>query len=338
MSKSLATRQPERALSETTADDKSLYESLALKGDISGLKPEEKARHYAGLCNRLGLDPYTQPFIPLKLNNKEILYASRGATDQLARRHHVNREIVAREKVEDIYMVTVRATLPSGRSEESIGAVPLGNIKGDALANALMKAETKAKRRATLAILGLGMLDESELETIPQHAMTPIKQLHIPTKTSLIEQHARQEPVAPGEKREQKIQDIFTICKLLNEAGDVVEDADGKSVPWKSKSLHAFVNREFQVDDGLESLTFESLDKLQGTLNIRLNKLQTAAAAKLELQNKIQAFALEREAVTTLERILAEDFSNQTIDMLNHDELLALHEKFVAVVNDEAPF
>lgn len=34
----------------------------------------------------------------------------------------------------------------------------------EALANALMKAETKAKRRVTLSIAGLGLLDESELE------------------------------------------------------------------------------------------------------------------------------------------------------------------------------
>jgi predicted transglutaminase-like cysteine proteinase len=31
----------------------------------------------------------------------------------------------------------------------------------------MMKAETKAKRRATLDLLGLGILDESETETIP---------------------------------------------------------------------------------------------------------------------------------------------------------------------------
>ena len=30
-----------------------------------------------------------------------------------------------------------------------------------------MKAETKAKRRATLSIVGLGLLDETETETIP---------------------------------------------------------------------------------------------------------------------------------------------------------------------------
>ena len=39
--------------------------------------------------------------------------------------------------------------------------------------NVLMKVETKAKRRATLSILGLGMLDEMELETIPANAQEP---------------------------------------------------------------------------------------------------------------------------------------------------------------------
>jgi hypothetical protein len=62
--------------------------------------------------------------------------------------------------------VTARATDRAGRSDESIGAVAIGGLKGDALCNALMKAETKAKRRATLAIVGLSFLDESEVETV----------------------------------------------------------------------------------------------------------------------------------------------------------------------------
>jgi hypothetical protein len=68
----------------------------------------------------------------------------------------------------DIYIVTARAKDRTGREDESTGAVPLGNLKGDALANALMKAETKSKRRVTLSIAGLGWLDETELETLPQ--------------------------------------------------------------------------------------------------------------------------------------------------------------------------
>ena len=50
------------------------------------------------------------------------------------------------------------------------------NLKGEALANAMMKAETKAKRRATLSICGLALLDELEVETIPNAGMaTPTK-------------------------------------------------------------------------------------------------------------------------------------------------------------------
>jgi hypothetical protein len=37
-----------------------------------------------------------------------------------------------------------------------------------------MKAETKAKRRVTLSICGLGMLDESEVESLPPEVLAPV--------------------------------------------------------------------------------------------------------------------------------------------------------------------
>jgi hypothetical protein len=85
----------------------------------------------------------------------------------LRRLHGISIYIANRERMGDIYVVTARAKDRTGREDESPGAVPLGNLKGDALANALMKAETKAKRRVTLSIAGLGWLDETELATIP---------------------------------------------------------------------------------------------------------------------------------------------------------------------------
>jgi hypothetical protein len=42
-------------------------------------------------------------------------------------------------------------------------AVAVKGLIGEALANAYMKSETKAKRRVTLSIMGLGLLDESEI-------------------------------------------------------------------------------------------------------------------------------------------------------------------------------
>jgi hypothetical protein len=42
---------------------------------------------------------------------------------------------------------------------------------GDMLANAMMRCETKAKRRVTLSIVGLGWTDESEIDSIPGAAV-----------------------------------------------------------------------------------------------------------------------------------------------------------------------
>src|SRR5690606_8779893 len=55
----------------------------------------------------------------------------------------------------------------NGRVDSDTGAVPIAGLKGEAKANAILKAITKAKRRVTLSMVGLGMLDESEVETIP---------------------------------------------------------------------------------------------------------------------------------------------------------------------------
>jgi hypothetical protein len=140
---------------------------VILHGDLSKLTPTQKVSYYRSVCESVGLNVLTQPFAYITLNGREVLYALKGATDQLRQVHKVAITIAAREVVEDTYVVTARATLPDGRTDESIGAVPLGGLKGESRSNALMKAETKAKRRVTLSIIGLGMLDESEMESIP---------------------------------------------------------------------------------------------------------------------------------------------------------------------------
>lgn len=155
----------------TTTDP--VIASMVLRGDLSGLTTAERSAHYVQMCESLGLNPHSQPFAYLKLNGKEVLYATRGATDQLAAIHKLTREIVDGPKVIDlagtklVYAVC-KVTLPGGRYETSTATVPLIDP-----VNVLMKCETKAKRRATLSILGLGLLDEMELETIPAAAQSP---------------------------------------------------------------------------------------------------------------------------------------------------------------------
>lgn len=151
----------------TTTTPAEAFELGLVQGDLSKLSPAERVVYYRRVCESLGLNPLTKPFSYITLNGKLTLYALKDCTEQLRANRNVSVDIVAREVVEDCYVVTARASLPGGRHDESVGAVSIGGLKGDARANAMMKAETKAKRRVTLSICGLGMLDETEIETIP---------------------------------------------------------------------------------------------------------------------------------------------------------------------------
>lgn len=145
----------------------SLLESVVIGGDLSGLSPNDRVVYYKQVCESLGLNPLTKPFEYMKLQGKLTLYARKDCTEQLRNLRNISISITARELVEDCYLVTAKATDRSGRSDEAIGAVSVRGLTGEARANAMMKAETKAKRRVTLSIAGLGMLDEHEVETIP---------------------------------------------------------------------------------------------------------------------------------------------------------------------------
>lgn len=144
----------------------SALEKVIINGDLKELSPEQRIAYYKMFCEAQHLDPRTRPFQYLTLNGKLVLYADKGCAEQVRRRDHISIVIVAREHDADFVMVTSRATLPDGRTDESIGAVNVKGLSGDALANAMMKAETKSKRRVTLSIAGIGLPDESEIETI----------------------------------------------------------------------------------------------------------------------------------------------------------------------------
>lgn len=149
-----------------------VLERVIVQGDLSKLTPEQKASYYMKVCESVGLNPLTKPFEYIVLNGKLTLYALRACTDQLRTIHKVSVEELTESEKAGVFIVTAKVRNAEGRTDIAKGAVNIANLKGDALANALMKAETKAKRRATLSVCGLGMLDETEVETIPG-AITP---------------------------------------------------------------------------------------------------------------------------------------------------------------------
>lgn len=151
----------------TTIDRSALAEQVAVAGDLSALSPDQRMTYYGEVCQSLGLNPFTRPFEYIKLNGKLVLYAKKEAGDQLRTLHGVSITKVDKQRDGDLYVVTAYARDKTGREDADVGIVTIKGLAGEALANAMMKTVTKAKRRVTLAICGLGWLDETEVETIP---------------------------------------------------------------------------------------------------------------------------------------------------------------------------
>ena len=149
-------------------------ETVLVAGDLAKLSADQRLTYYQRLCESLGLNPLTQPFQYLQLSGKLVLYATKSCTEQLRQLHGVSITGITSAQVGDVYIVTATAMDKNGRTDCATGAVAIAGLKSDALANALMKSETKAKRRVTLSLCGLGMLDESEVETIPGAVRAPV--------------------------------------------------------------------------------------------------------------------------------------------------------------------
>lgn len=191
MSTALAPTEAPRLDADTVA-------SVLLTGDLEKLNPQQRMAYCQSVCAALGLNPMTQPFAFIRLNGKLRMYALKDATDQLRKLHGVSITEVTSTRVEDVFIVTAKAQDRTGRTDSSTGAVTIGSLKGESLANALMKAETKAKRRVTLSICGLGMLDETETDASrnePQYTVQAPTRVALPAGTVQI---IRVDPKAKG--------------------------------------------------------------------------------------------------------------------------------------------
>ena len=150
-----------------TAPSAELLETVLVDGDLSKLTPQQRLDYYSQVCRSLGLNPLTKPFDYINLGGRLTLYARKDATDQLRKLYDVNIDDVSIETEGDIVIATAKGSNKAGRHDVEIGAVSKRDLSGK-YENVIMKAVTKAKRRLTLSLCGLGMLDETEFETIPE--------------------------------------------------------------------------------------------------------------------------------------------------------------------------
>ena len=162
----------------THQETSSAIERVLIGGDLKDLKTEERVSYYSRVCESLGLNPLTQPFAYLSLSGKLTLYARKDAAEQLRSVRNISLRILSREVIDGMYVVTCEASTPSGRTDTSTGVIDCAKLQGEVKANAMMKCETKAKRRVTLSICGLGLMDETEVDSVAGARKVSVEDAH----------------------------------------------------------------------------------------------------------------------------------------------------------------
>jgi hypothetical protein len=195
--------------------DTKILEQVITKGDLADLSPGARVSYYNAVCRSLGLNPLTKPFDFLKLKvknapDKVILYARKDCTEQLRTNHKISIYKLENRIENDCLVVTAYARTPDGREDIDEGAVYLKGLIGEDAANARMRATTKAKRRVTLSICGLGFLDESEVTSIAGAQRVSDDDITLSTKASGLDQWKCGHKLA---------MDLIAVCKRLEAAG-----------------------------------------------------------------------------------------------------------------------
>lgn len=167
----------------STQEENEIFYKVILENDLSKLDPKQKVQHVANVCKSLGLNPLTKPIQLHKFQGKEVMYMAKDGAEQIRNIHNVSIVKLETELLKgDLYVVKAYAMKPNGRQDCSTSALSIAGLKGDAIGNAMKKCETQAKRRVTLSICGLGMLDETELENLPQDKPSYVQAVVIPPK------------------------------------------------------------------------------------------------------------------------------------------------------------
>lgn len=263
-----------------------VIERVITTGDLSRMTPSDRVAFYWRTCESLGLNPLTQPFQYLSLNGKTILYAGKNATDQLRSIHSVSVTSMRRERDEESGLVTVYAhgRLPDGREDESSGVVNLRGLSGDALANALMKAETKAKRRMTLAIVGLSFLDETEIdggERLDVDLSTG-EILNRPQPASLVEQ-VRAKAAAYSDGEETEPAPTAALGPQESTFGEAGPEAVLTGEPMSMEESAAIAPDDIEPDPEIEAL-IEHVASRSGGLTVQelADLARVAGAGKMK--------------------------------------------------------
>lgn len=146
-------------------------ERVILHRDLRSLTEVERIQYNIALCRSLGLNPLTNPIDYLvNPDGKMSPYINAVGIAQIRSIHNISTKITSRTTDnQHTHYVSAIATDANGRTEESTAIVALVDKYGKQLigqrrADKMMAAETKAKRRATLALVGIPWADGGNIK------------------------------------------------------------------------------------------------------------------------------------------------------------------------------
>ena len=205
-------------------NNEEIISNLVLNGDLSKMTATQRVQFYNQFCEKLGLNPLTLPFQLISFQGKLRMYSTKDCSEQLRKIHGVSITDLSSKEMNGVYVVTAKAMDRHGKTDAATGAVTIEGLKGDALANAIMKAESKAKRRVTLSICGLGLLDATEIETIPDTKEVSFEAIDLESITQSVQEAGSMEDlkkvwetIPKAMQKDKEILNVFTTQrKKLN--------------------------------------------------------------------------------------------------------------------------
>lgn len=261
-----------------------LLEQVVVNGDLAKLSAPQRLDYYRQVCQSMGLNPLSKPFDYINLNGKLTLYAKKDATDQLRKINGVSIDDIKTDDEGDWFVVTVKGSDKNGRRDVEIGAVAKNDMRGN-YGNAMMKAVTKAKRRLTLSLCGLGWLDETEIETIPEARPVIVDNngeiLSVQQKSELPTQQQKQQ-------QQRKQFDDIEFLKGWNEKASVVVADQNITLP--DITLEMAVDIDTTNSDGtVEKMGNRSVGQLAGMWKAYKKRLEEPTANKEDVLMRLSA-------------------------------------------------
>lgn len=207
-------------------------------GDLSKLTADEKYEYTKIMAAKLGLSEEIAPLKIIKIDKREVLYADKGTAEILRNKNKLTLTQPFFELDKEGGCISVTIGITDGqRTDYECGAVGINGLVGESYANAKMTALTKAKRRGTFSFLGLGMMDESELDSIPgdvsktevsenglqvnQKTVAKAKATEESAQNLNAPKEGKTEPVVPEAKAEAPAEPKIDVSKIADDIDTV---------------------------------------------------------------------------------------------------------------------